>query len=178
MRLEKYLTIDWPESSTGTYNGMNSDEDIFEYYTNWGVQRQFGCVLYEIMDTKRQMKRDPTSSDFMVHFKVDGVQYTFHTKMIGDVYNIMFYPTKNLSFGNIKGSGYKGGIGAGVIQATKLLMDTVKPKYIGFNTNDRDLIRIYDKLVPFLEKRLNIKFIESVINGKDKSYSFEVINET
>lgn len=175
MKLKYYLGINWPESNGSmTYHkNMTEDEQIL-YFTDWRIQKQFGYMLYEIGDKDTKTKKG-SGGAFTRYFSLMDVEYIYQAIKMNDIWVILFHPIKEEKFGNIKGNVYVGNVMAGVFQSTRELINTQDVDKIGFNTDDKDLIRFYDKMITIIEKRLPVKFIRYEIKGKHKSYYFEVI---
>lgn len=180
MKLKQYLDMDWPES-TELYDDVCDDTLLWR--TNWAIQKQLHCWLniYELFDRNIKIKH-LNGHGFTVSFIVDDVEYLYkissQKSKYGDTSVALFYPRNGLPvFGNIEGNTKFNDVVSGLFIATKSFIDKHNPEYIGFNTEDKDLQRIYDKLIPYIEKRLPLTFTGSEIKGKNKLYYFKVVGE-
>lgn len=178
MKLKKYLDIDWPENNEPLNVKGDIDEDSqLLFFTDWKIQRQFGCHLYEYFDSKIKLNI-LKGVDFGVAFTLNNTEYRYQASSYDDVWVVLFYPVSdNVVFGNLKGKSEFNKVVAGLFQATQLLIDKHEVKYIQFGTNDKDLMDVYDKIIPYIEKRLPLKFIKNDMKGKDKLYYFKVVGE-
>lgn len=177
MKFKHYLDIDWPKSTENIeYKECMTEDEELLYRSNWSIQKQFWCILYEYYDKKTNLKI-VTGGDFSVLFKVSDIEYIYQVSKRDDIWVILFYPIKRgVGFGNIKGNNKFNEVIAALFQATQLLIDTHNVKEIGFSTDDIDLINIYDNLIRYIEKRLPVKYIKSEIKNKNRLYYFSVIN--
>jgi len=155
------------------------NEDYYiETLTNWQIQRQFYSFIDEIVDTNVKLSIKGNKDDFITTFFHGDIKYVFHAKLIqkDGGYGILFYPVDGDStnmFGNKKGTSYIGTVLSGIFRSLKALIDKHKVISFEFNTDDKDLISLYNRMIPWIEKRFNdFEFSGKQIKGNKANYKY------
>ena len=138
--------------------------DYISFNTLWEVQQQF-IDIKKMYDSNIKVEVVDGMFDFNTTFYVKGVDFVFNAKEVEDgSYVIGFHRKGELHdlFKSRAEKKYIGDVISGVFRSLKRLIDTNNVNEFMFNTTEVELIKFYDKLSKYVEKRFNFKLKERV----------------
>jgi len=144
MRLEQYIDEEEDEQINMLTSWVYQDQ----FYNFPGLSELFDKDVY--IDIKTN-----TTKKFVTSFFVGDDKWTFEAKKINDgLWSIGFYSKFGPDmFSSKGGKSYKGEVFAGVFRSIKRLLENQKIESIIFNTGDSKLKSLYNKMIPWVEKR-------------------------
>lgn len=159
---------------------VNEEELIILGETNWMWARQTGLLLCELYDkTPEDLAFIGDGNNFKMTFSTDEYEYLFVAKPTKDnTWVVVFGVRGHSSFPIIQtgwGASMVGRVYAGVFASIQHLINKKHPDFIEFNTDSVDLIDTYDKMKPYIEKRLHMKLDFRKQRGSTIFYRYKVI---
>jgi hypothetical protein len=171
MKLETYLKEVQQDQKL-----MNTEEFWIYFLTEWSVQNQFNpFTVNELFDKPENFSDHSDDFVFTTSFYSRGIKFYFMARDMSSSqdpnrYSILFYQegaTGDDLFGNSKSNSFVGTVIAGVFRSIRVLMDKYHVDSFLFNTEDNDLKRFYDKLIPIAKKRFpDFELAEKTTHGK------------
>jgi len=136
-----------------TYLNESVDE-LIDILTDW-VIIDYNNSLLEIFDTKHKIQVViNTDTLYQTKFDVESVKYRFHAMRFNDNgWGIQFFPTANIYHGNLGGSSYIGSVFSAVFQSLRMLINDKNVDMFVFTAADKDLERLYRKMILWIHKR-------------------------